>query len=72
MLPACAPDGVHASGDHIFNGSGVNVGPVEQSSPRQGTQVDWMYPGQRSVALADRGTYSVDDVRLGHFRLLLW
>src|SRR6516225_1665878 len=25
-----------------------------------------MYPGQCTIALANRGTYSVDDVRLGH------
>ena len=29
-------------------------------------QVDGMYPGQRAIALANRSTYSVDDVRLGH------
>src|SRR5262249_4798738 len=60
------PNGVDTTGDHVVNGSGVDVGPVEQSAPPQGTQVDGMYSGQCAIALADRGTHCVDDVRLGH------
>jgi hypothetical protein len=60
------PDGVDAAGDHILNRGGVDIDPVEQSAPRVSTQVDGMYPGQCAVALANRGTYSVNDVRLSH------
>src|SRR5262249_43432984 len=65
-------DGVDTTGDHIIDSGGVDVDPVEQSTPSQGTQVDGMYPGQCAVSLANRGTYSINDVRLGHFKLLLW
>lgn len=65
-------DGIDAAGDHVVDGGGVDVDPVEQSAPSQRTQVDRMHSGQRSAALADRGTHGVDDVGLWHFRLLLW
>ncbi len=60
------PDGVDTTGDHIVNGGGVDVDAVEQSAPPPGTEVDGMYSGQCAIALPNRGTYSVDDVRLGH------
>ncbi len=68
-------DGVDTAGDHVFDGRGVDVDPVEQPAPAERAQVDRMHAGQRSVSLADRGAHSVDDICLiaqRHFRLLLW
>ena len=50
----------------------VDVDPVQQPTPAERAQIDGMHAGQRSVALSNRSAHSVNDVSLGHFRLLLW
>jgi hypothetical protein len=65
-------DGVDATGDHVLHSGGVDVDPVQQATPAERAQVDGMHAGQRSIALTNGSAHSVNDVSLGHFRLLLW
>ena len=61
-----ASDGIHAAGDDVVDGTGIQVVAVEQSAPGGRPQVDRMHSGQRSPALAHRGANGIDDVRLTH------
>ncbi len=65
-------DGVEAAGDHVVDSGGVDVDPVQQPAPAECAQVDGMHAGQRSIALTNGGAHCINDVSLGHFRLLLW
>ena len=64
-------DRIDAAGDHVVNRARVDVVALEQATPARRAEVDGMHARQASVALANRGAYSVDDVRLSHVRLLL-
>ena len=66
MLPRLTADGVDTPGDHVGDGTRVDVVSVEEAAPGGRTQIDGMQAGQPSIALADRGTHSIDDVRLAH------
>src|SRR4029079_19363470 len=67
-------DRVDAARDHVVDRAGIDVHAPEQAAPRRRPEVDRMHAGQRPVALANRGAYSVNDVRLrrrSRVRLLL-